>query len=51
MGKELRMISIKEATVMGHIHVCEANAAPCDDLEDQSVLTIGREGLLFTGGS
>ncbi len=34
---------------MGHTHVWDPSAVPCDDPEDQIVLAIGREGLLFTG--
>ena len=28
---------------MDHIHVCDASVAPCDDPEDQLVLTTGTE--------
>jgi hypothetical protein len=35
---------------MGHIHVCDVSAAPCDDPEDQMVVAIGREGSGFYRG-
>ena len=35
------MISIKRTATMGHIHVCDAYAAPCDDPESQMVVSIG----------
>ena len=38
------MISIKETAVVGHIHVCDAYASPCDDPESQMVVPIGSEG-------
>jgi hypothetical protein len=44
------MISIKETAVMGHIHVCESSVAPCDDPEDQSVLTEELQGLPTESG-
>jgi len=36
---------------MGHFHVCDDSAAPCDDPEDLMVVAIGREGSGFTGGT
>jgi len=39
-----------ETEAMGHIHVCNVNAAPCDDPEDQMVVAIGREGSEFHRG-
>jgi hypothetical protein len=37
--------SIKRDTVtMGHIHVCSGYVDPCEDPEDQIVLSIGSEG-------
>ena len=44
------MISInRDTTAMIHIHVCSVGVGPCDDPEDQFVLSIGSKGLLFTG--
>ena len=34
---------------MVHIHVSSVGITPCDDPESQSVVSIGSEGLLFTG--
>ena len=34
---------------MVHIHLLDESVVPSDDPEDQSVLAIGHEGLLFTG--
>jgi hypothetical protein len=49
LGKEIGMIFNKETAGTGHIHVCSSGIVPCDDPEDQMVVSIGREGLLFTG--
>ncbi len=37
----------RETEAMGHIHVCNISAAPCDDPEDQMVVAIGSEGSDF----
>ena len=37
-------------STMGRIHVCSANVAPCEDPEDQMVVSIGREGSGFCRG-
>ena len=39
MGKEIGMIFNKETAAMGRIHVCSAGIAPCDDPEDQMVVS------------
>jgi hypothetical protein len=41
----------RDSAGMGHFHVCDDSAAPCDDPEDQMVVAIGREGSEFTGGT
>ena len=38
------MIFNKETTATGHIHVCSAYVAPCEDPECQMVVSIGSEG-------
>jgi hypothetical protein len=35
---------------MGHFHVYDDSAAPCDDPEDQMVVAIGSEGSGFHRG-
>jgi hypothetical protein len=34
----------REAVAIGHIHECDACAAPCDDPENQMVVPNGNEG-------
>ena len=45
MGKELKGDINKETTVMVHVHVSESSVTPCDDPEDQIVLSVVRVGL------
>ncbi len=42
----------RESAAMGRNHGCDAYAAPCDDPEDQMVVSNGSEGSgeFFTGG-
>jgi hypothetical protein len=40
----------RDSAAMGHFHVCDDSAAPCDDPEDQMVVAIGREGSEFHRG-
>jgi hypothetical protein len=35
----------RDSTAMGHFHVCDDRAAPCDDPKDQMVVAIGSEGV------
>jgi hypothetical protein len=41
---------MREAAAMGHFHVCDDSAAPCDDPEDQMVVAIGSEESGFHRG-
>ena len=38
------MIFNKETAAMGRIHVCPADVDPCEDPEDQMVVSLGSEG-------
>jgi hypothetical protein len=40
----------RDSAPMGHFHVCDDSASPCDDPEDQMVVAIGREGSGFHRG-
>ena len=50
LGKEIGML-FNKATVTDLIHVCSAGIDPCDDPEDQMIVSMGSEGLLSTGGT
>jgi hypothetical protein len=43
------MLKGEEAT-MGNIHVCDAYVTPCDDPENQMVVSIGAKGRKFFAG-